>query len=492
VAVTTVEQAVTYEAVVGLEVHVELSTATKMFCGCATEFGGEPNARTCPVCLGQPGALPVTNRAAVEGAIRLGLALGSEIAPWSQFHRKNYFYPDMPKNYQISQYDVPICRGGALEIATEAGTRRVGITRVHMEEDTGKSTHVGGSGRITGADHSLVDYNRAGIPLLEIVSEPDLRSAEEARAYLNELRGIVAALGISDARLEQGSMRCDANVSVRPVGQTVFGTRVEVKNLNSLRSLTRAIDHEAQRHAELASAGQPVPQETRHWDEDAGRTAVLRTKEAIDDYRYFPDPDLVPVEPDERWTARLRAELPELPASIRQRLADEHGLTRPQAATLVEAGLADRLDAAVAGGADPTQVANWLGNEVIGWCGEHDVDPAEAPLTGAHLAELGGLVADGTLSTKLARQVLDGVMAGKGSPRQVADAEGLVQISDTDELAELVDAAIADNADAAQRVREGNEKATGALVGAVMRASGGQANPQMVNELLRERLLGEG
>ncbi|MDQ3972972.1 MAG: Asp-tRNA(Asn)/Glu-tRNA(Gln) amidotransferase subunit GatB, partial [Actinomycetota bacterium] len=323
---TTVEQASRYEAVIGLEVHVELATRTKMFCACAVEVGAEPNSRTCPVCMGQPGSLPVANRTAVEYAIRLGLALGCRIAPVSQFHRKNYFYPDMPKNYQISQYDAPICVGGSLEVPTDAGVRHIGITRVHMEEDTGKTVHVGESGRIHGADYALVDYNRAGIPLLEVVSEPDLRSGEEARAYLAELRAIVLALGISDARLEAGSMRCDANVSLRPVGHTVYGTRVEVKNMNSLRSLGRAIDHEIARQADLLAAGEPVVHETRHWDEDAGVTSTLRTKEEVFDYRYFPDPDLVPVVPEASWVDDIRAGLPELPAVTRARLAELHGL----------------------------------------------------------------------------------------------------------------------------------------------------------------------
>ncbi|MBA2529258.1 MAG: Asp-tRNA(Asn)/Glu-tRNA(Gln) amidotransferase subunit GatB, partial [Euzebyales bacterium] len=359
-----VEQATRFEAVVGLEVHVELATVTKMFCACAIDFGGTPNTRTCPVCLGQPGSLPVVNAAAVASAIRLGLALGCTIAPSSVFHRKNYFYPDMPKDYQISQYDVPICLGGELEIPTREGTRRVGITRVHMEEDTGKSLHVGTSGRIHGADYSLVDYNRAGIPLLECVSEPDLRSAEQARAYLAELRAIVLALGISDAKLEEGSMRCDANVSLRPVGHTVYGTRVEVKNMNSLRSLGRAIDYEIARQTDLLTAGDPVVQETRHWNEDAGTTSTLRRKEEVFDYRYFPDPDLVPVKPDPAWIDELRAGLPELPAARRARLASGYGLSTQQAATLVTSGLAGKLEEAAAAGAPPAEAANWLTNEV--------------------------------------------------------------------------------------------------------------------------------
>ncbi|HVM00454.1 MAG TPA: Asp-tRNA(Asn)/Glu-tRNA(Gln) amidotransferase subunit GatB [Egibacteraceae bacterium] len=484
-----IEQATRFEAVIGLEVHVELSTRTKMFCGCATDFGGEPNTRTCPVCLGQPGSLPVTNRAAVESAIRLGLALGCAIAPSSEFHRKNYFYPDMPKNYQISQYDVPICGRGELEIPLSGGdTRRVGITRVHMEEDTGKSLHVGTSGRIHGADYSLIDYNRAGIPLLEVVSEPDLRAADEARAYLAELRAVVRALDISDARLEEGSMRCDANISLRPVGHTVFGTRVEVKNMNSLRSLGRAIDYEIDRQTDLLTAGDRVVQETRHWDEDAGATSTLRAKEEVFDYRYFPEPDLVPVEADAAWVEELRAALPELPAVTRQRLTEQHHIPAEQVATLVEADLVALLEDAVRSGAGAGEAANWLTNEVIGWAVGHGVPPAEAPIDGRALAELVGLVRDGTLSTKLARQVLEDVLAGAGSPSAVVRERGLEQISDTGELAALVDLAIIENAAAADQVRAGNARAIGALVGAVMKASKGQANPRMVNELLRERL----
>lgn len=487
---TTVEQATRYEAVIGLEVHVELSTRTKMFCGCATDFGGEPNTRTCAVCLGQPGSLPVVNAAAVESAIRLGLALGCEISPSSQFHRKNYFYPDMPKNYQISQYDVPICIHGHLDIPVGEGAKRVGITRVHMEEDTGKSLHVGTTGRIHGAEYSLVDYNRAGIPLLECVSEPDIRSAEEARTYLAELRAIVLALDISDAKLEEGSMRCDANVSLRPIGHTVFGTRVEIKNMNSLRSLGRAIDYEIGRQTELLRHGHEVVQETRHWDEDRQVTSTLRTKEAVDDYRYFPDPDLLPVQPDQAWIERLRAALPELPAALRARLAAQYGLTPTQVATLAGNGLVTLFERAVESGAGAADAANWLSNEVTGWATAQSIDPAGVPLSAAHLAELIGLVRDGTLSSKLARQVLEEVLEAGGdkAPKEVVEARELAQISDTGELERIVDQVLIEQADAAQRVRDGNQKAIGALVGAVMRQTQGKANPQKVNQLLRERL----
>jgi aspartyl-tRNA(Asn)/glutamyl-tRNA(Gln) amidotransferase subunit B len=487
---SVVEQATEYEAVIGLEVHVELSTATKMFCGCAIDFGGEPNSRTCPVCLGQPGSLPVPNARAIDHAIKLGLALDCEIIDRSQFHRKNYFYPDMPKNYQISQYDVAICERGHLDIEVDGQTRRIGIHRVHMEEDTGKTVHVGSSGRIHGADYSLVDYNRAGIPLLEVVSEPDLRSAAEAQIYLSELRGIVLALDISDAKLEEGSMRCDANVSVRPRGHAVFGERVEIKNLNSIRSLGRAVTYEIERQTGLVRAGETIFRETRHWNEDAGHTSTLRRKEAVFDYRYFPDPDLVPVEPDPAWVAELEANLPDLPAVSRQRVRAMLGDDADRASTLVGSGLVEVFDAAVQAGAPAGDAAKWLTNEVLGWSNEHGVEVAALPLTGAHLASLLGLIADGSLSTKLARQVLDGVLAGEGTPEQVVEARGLAQVSDTGELERMVDDAIAAQPDAAERVRGGNVKAIGALVGAVMKASKGQANPQLVNQLLRDRLIG--
>jgi len=479
-----------YEAVIGLEVHVELNTRTKMFCSCAIDFGGEPNTRTCPVCLGMPGSLPVVNREAVAAAMKLGLALGCAIAPTSEFHRKNYFYPDMPKDYQISQYDVPICLGGALTVVVDGVEKRIGITRVHMEEDTGKSLHVGTSGRIHGAEYSLVDYNRAGIPLLEVVSEPDVRSAEEAKAYLTELRAIVLALGISDARLEEGSMRCDANVSIRPVGREAYGTRAEVKNMNSVRSLGRAIEYEIARQIDVRESGGVVVQETRHWNEAAGTTSTLRSKEEATDYRYFPDPDLVAVTPEPAWIDEIGRSLPELPAQARTRLVDVLGLSADRAATVVASHLVAQLDAAVTAGASAPEAANWLVNEIMGWATEQGMDPGAAPISGGHLAELVAMVSDGTLSTKLAREVLADVLDGKGSPRQIAADRGLEQISDTGALEAIIDQVIAEQADAAQRVRDGNDKAIGALVGAIMKLTQGKANPALVNELLRSRLLG--
>ncbi|MEE8599804.1 Asp-tRNA(Asn)/Glu-tRNA(Gln) amidotransferase subunit GatB [Euzebya tangerina] len=485
---TTGPDGTVYQAVIGLEVHVELSTKTKMFSACPNAFGGDPNTRVSAVDLGLPGTLPVVNGTAVEYAIRLGLALDCAIEPSSQFHRKNYFYPDMPKNYQISQYDIPICGQGHLDVTLpDGGTKRVGITRVHMEEDAGKTTHAGETGRIAGASYSLVDYNRAGVPLLECVSEPDIRSADEAQAYLTELRAIVLALGISDAKLEEGSMRCDANVSVHRPG-TPYGTRAEVKNLNSVRSLGRAISYEITRQVDVLSSGGTVVQETRHWNEDAGRTSTLRRKETLDDYRYFPDPDLVEVAPDPEWIEQIRASLPELPAQTRARLTQEVGVDAGDAVVLYDAGLVPLLDAALAAkqpGVDANEATKWLTNEVAAWQNEHG-RPATEVLSGEDLAALLALIADGTLAKGGARKVLADVMAGKGSPTELAaDHE---QVSDTGELERIVEQVIAEQADAAQKVRDGNTKAIGALVGGVMRATQGKANPAVVNQLLAEKL----
>ncbi|WP_108667771.1 Asp-tRNA(Asn)/Glu-tRNA(Gln) amidotransferase subunit GatB [Euzebya rosea] len=475
-----------WEAVIGLEVHVELSTRTKMFSACPNEFGGAPNTRVTEVDLGLPGTLPVVNGTAVEHAIRMGLALDCEIAPVSQFHRKNYFYPDMPKNYQISQYDVPICGAGHLDIETSEGPVRIGITRIHMEEDAGKNVHVGESGRVHGADYSLVDYNRAGVPLLECVSEPDIRTAEQAQAYLTELRGIVLALGISDAKLEEGSMRCDANVSIHRPG-TPFGTRAEIKNMNSVRSLGRAIEYEIARQIDVVESGGTVVQETRHWDEDAGTTSTLRRKETLDDYRYFPDPDLVEMVPDPAWIEEIRASLPELPAATRARLIAAHGLERKSVVTMQDAGLIPLLDAAVDGGADPADATKWLVNEVAGWQNETGRSAVEA-LPGGEFVTLLGKVADGTLGKGGARKVLASVLAGEGTVEQLStDHE---QVSDVSAIEQIVDQVIAEQADAAQKVRDGNPKAMGALVGGVMRASKGKADPALVNQLLHAKLQG--
>ncbi|MBW3659576.1 MAG: Asp-tRNA(Asn)/Glu-tRNA(Gln) amidotransferase subunit GatB [Actinobacteria bacterium] len=477
-----------WELVVGLEVHVELNTNTKMWCGCATDFGGEPNTRVCPVCTGQPGALPVVNGVAVESAARLGLALNCSVVEDCRFHRKNYFYPDMPKNYQISQYDVPLCSDGFLEVEVEGEEVRVGIERLHMEEDTGKSMHMGDTGRLHGADRSLIDYNRAGIPLLEIVSHPDIRDPETAQAYLRELQGIVQTLGVSDARMEEGSIRCDANVSVRRPGEEL-GTRREIKNLNSIRSLGRAIAYEAEDQIATLEDGGTIVMETRHWDEEAGVTSTLRRKETVADYRYFPDPDLVEVHAAPEWVEALRQTLPELPAASRKRLADA-GIPDAQATTIVGSGMIGWYDHAAASGADPRVVANWLAGEVTGQIAAAGLDPASSGLTGAHVAELVTLIDEGRLSNKLAKDVLDGVIESRGAklPSQVASERGLEQVSDEGELRAIVDRVVADNPDVVEKIKGGADKAIGALVGQVMQATKGQANPGLANQLLRDAI----
>jgi aspartyl-tRNA(Asn)/glutamyl-tRNA(Gln) amidotransferase subunit B len=485
-----------YELVVGLEVHVELSTVTKMWCGCATTFGDRPNTNVCAVCSGQPGALPVPNRRAVHDATLLGLALGGQIAPRCRFHRKNYFYPDLAKNYQISQYDVPLVTDGRLEVEVERDdrfvTEVVGIERLHMEEDTGKSLHLGVTGRLHGADRSAIDYNRSGVPLLEIVSHPDIRDPETAQAYLRELQAIVRTLGVSDARMEEGSIRCDANVSVRRPGAPL-GTRCEIKNLNSVRSLGRAIRFEALRQVQVLESGGAIVMETRHWDEEAGVTRTLRRKETVTDYRYFPDPDLVEMTTTPEEVERVRLELPELPAVARARLAAA-GVPRAQAATVLAGGMLELLDDAVRAGATAPAVANWLAGEVTGYLAAAGTSLAATGLTGVHLAELVGMVDDGTLSSTMAKQVLVGVLEGHGAqgPRAIAASRGLEQIGDDDALGTVIAEVVAANADAVAAVRGGNEKAIGALVGQVMRATQGRADPQRTNELLRQAITDAG
>jgi aspartyl-tRNA(Asn)/glutamyl-tRNA(Gln) amidotransferase subunit B len=480
-----------FRLVVGLEVHVELTELrTKMFCADPIDFGGEPNTRVSPVSAGLPGSLPVVNAAGVEAAARLGLALHCDIAERCGFHRKNYFYPDLPKNYQISQYDVPLCHDGHLDLEVDGEHVRVRIERVHMEEDTAKSTHGGGTGRLHGADRSMIDLNRAGIPLLECVSRPDIRTPAEAQAYLRELIHIARALGISDAKMEEGSIRCDANVSVHVPGEEL-GTRTEIKNVNSLRSLGRAIAFEAERQVRLLQDGGEVVQETRHWDEDAGVTATLRRKETLADYRYFPDPDLVPIVHTRAQVDELRASLPELPAQARARLS-EAGVAPAQAVTLVDNGLVGWFDDAVATGADATTVANWLTGDLIGQASTTGIDLHDSGLSGGHIGELVGLIEDGSLSNSLAKQVLEIMLAesGRRRPAEVAAEEGLEQVSDEGELQAIVDQVIAENPDVVASIREGNDRAIGALVGQVMKATRGQADPRKTNELLRAAIGG--
>jgi aspartyl-tRNA(Asn)/glutamyl-tRNA(Gln) amidotransferase subunit B len=473
-----------YETVIGIETHCELGTATKMFCACPATFGAEPNTQTCPVCLGEPGSLPVANGRAVEYAARIGLALHCRIAERSQFHRKNYFYPDMPKNYQISQYDEPLCVDGWLDVDVEGEVRRVGITRVHLEEDTGKSLHVGTTGRIHGADYSLV-----GIPLVEIVSEPDLRSAEEARAYAEELRAVLLALGVSDAKLEEGSMRFDVNVSIRPVGHAEFGTKVELKNLNSLRSLYRAVAYEADRQRRVLAEGGKLVQETRHWDEGAGRTEPMRSKEFATDYRYFPEPDLVPIEATATWVDGLRAELPELPAERRARLAEATGLPAKEVGWLVRDPEVLAYFEAVLAGRDPKVVAGWVMGELQRNLREFGHTMASNPVGPERLGELLDLLAAGTVSATAAKDVLAEMFTSEASPTTVVERKGLAQISDSGELEAVVERVVAANPDLADKFRGGKRGVLGALVGQVMRETRGRANPKLVSDLL-ERAIG--
>lgn len=474
-----------YEVVIGVETHIELLTRSKMFCGCPTEFGAEPNTNVCPVCLGLPGALPVPNERAIEWTIALGLALGAEVASRSVFHRKNYFYADLPKNYQISQYDVPLCSGGSLVIDVDGATRAVGITRVHLEEDTGKSTHIGGDGRIHDAEGALIDFNRSGIPLMEVVTDPDIRSPEEARAYAQELQAIVLALGISDARLEEGSLRFDANVSLRPRGASELGTKVEVKNMNSLRSLQRALAFEIDRQAALLDDGAAVLQETRHWDEAKGRTEPGRGKEGSSDYRYFQEPDLVPLEVAAETVAEIAGSLPELPAAARGRLI-EVGVDEAAARTIVTGSLLGLFEESVALGAEPRAAANWLAGEVTAHLNREGTTADALTLDGAGLAELIAMVAAGDLSATAAKDVLAGVLAGEGNPRAVAEARDLMQVSDDSVLGDLVASVMEAHPDEVDRLRSGEERLVGYLVGRVMAESGGKADPARVAELIRD------
>lgn len=491
------DEAITlFEPVIGLEVHVELGTRSKMFCGCPTEFGAEANTQVCPVCLGLPGSMPVANAMAIESTIRMGLALNCSIAEWCRMARKNYFYPDMPKDYQISQYDEPLCTDGWLDVtvATDEGPRvfRVEIERVHLEEDTGKLTHAGGAtGRIHGADYSLVDYNRAGIPLVEVVTKPVAGTGAlaplVAKAYVTELRDIMRGLGVSDVKMEEGSLRCDANLSLNRTGDP-WGTRSETKNVNSLRSVERAVRSEIERQAAVLTAGGRVVQETRHFHEDTGVTTPGRSKEQAEDYRYFPEPDLVPIAPERAWVDELRAAMPEQPSLRRARLAKTWGIGDFEMETLVNAGVLDLVEQTVQAGVSPDAARKWWSGEFTRAANDRGIDPGQLPVTPAAIGRVEELIAAGSLNDQLARQVFEGVLSGEGTVDEVIAARGLAVVSDDGALIAAIDDALAAQPDVADKIRGGKVQAAGAIVGAVMKATRGQADAGKVRALLLERL----
>ncbi|WP_372594904.1 Asp-tRNA(Asn)/Glu-tRNA(Gln) amidotransferase subunit GatB [Actinotalea sp.] len=483
-----------YDPVIGIEVHVELGTASKMFDGAPTEFGAAPNTQVTPTSLGLPGALPALNRTAVESAIKIGLALHCEIAEVCRFARKNYFYPDVPKNFQTSQYDEPIAFDGHLDVELDDGTVvRVEIERAHMEEDAGKNTHVGGAtGRIHGADHSLVDYNRAGIPLVEIVTRPITgvgdRAPEVARAYVQTLRDIFRALEVSEARMERGNVRADVNVSLRPTPQSPLGTRTETKNVNSFRSVERAVRYEISRQAAVLDEGRTVTQETRHWHEDTSITTAGRVKSDAEDYRYFPEPDLLPVAPSREWVEELRAGLPEVPSVRRRRLQAAWGYADAEMRDVVNAGAVELIETTIAAGASPAAARKWWMGELARTANTEGLELTELAVTPTQIGELQGLVDSGRLNDKLARQVLAGVLAGEGSPAEVVAARGLEIVSDDGPLLEAIDAALAAQPDVVAKVRGGNLGPVGAIIGSVMKATRGQADAGRVRELVLERI----
>lgn len=479
-----------YEAVIGIECHVELKTRSKMFCACANQFGGEPNTKVCPVCLALPGALPVANAEAIRHMIRAGLAFGAEIPAFSKFDRKNYFYPDMPKDYQISQYDMPLTLGGRVRYWLEDGTlKECKLTRIHLEEDTGKSLHGGGGdGRIAGSSFSLIDFNRAGVPLMECVSEPDLRSAQEAVGYLEALKRTFVQLGVSDVKMEEGSLRCDANVSIRPAGSTKLGTKTEIKNMNSFRSVLRAIESEIERQIAVLESGGRIVQETRGWDEAQGVTHTMRSKEEAHDYRYFPDPDLVPIEISAALIEDLTKTLPVLPPE-RFGKYRAFGMDAKQATQLIDnLALAEYFDATVAAGAEPQTAMNFVLGDLSRLANESGTPVKESAVTPSALAELVSLVEAKTVNSKIAKELLGRMWSGEGSPKAIVEREGLAQTSDAGEIERLIDEVLAENEKAAADYKTGKTNILGFLTGSVMKASRGKANPALVNELLRKKL----
>jgi len=472
-----------YETVIGLEVHVELHTSSKIFCGCATSFGAPPNSNTCPICLGHPGVLPVLNRQAVDYAMKAAMALNCEISRDTKFDRKNYFYPDSPKAYQISQYDKPIGENGWIEIEVEGKTKRIGITRLHLEEDAGKLTHV------DGGYASLVDFNRVGTPLVEIVSEPDIRTPEEARAYLEKLRAIMQYCDVSDVKMEEGSMRCDANISIRPWGQEQFGTRAELKNMNSFRGVQRGLEYEEWRQAEVLDDGDEVVQETRRWDEAQGKTLSMRSKEEAHDYRYFPDPDLVSLAIDEAWIERIRATIPELPDARKARYTADYGLPSYDAEVITASmQIANLFEESLQYTKDAKQVSNWIMGDLLGFMNANNLELQDVKITGQGLGEMINLIENGTISNKIAKTVFKSMIETGKNPKQIVEEQGLVQISDEGAIKAIVENVVANNPKSVADYKAGNEKAIGFIVGQVMKETKGKANPGLVNKLIVEVL----
>jgi len=475
-----------YETVIGLEVHVELHTASKIFCSCATSFGAPPNTNTCPVCLGHPGVLPVLNRQAVEYAMKAAMALNCQIATHSKFDRKNYFYPDSPKAYQISQYDQPVGEHGWIDIEVGGQTKRIGITRVHLEEDAGKLTHV------DGGYASLVDFNRVGTPLIEIVSEPDLRSPEEARAYLEKMKAIMLYCDVSDVKMEEGSLRCDANISLRPVGQAEFGTKAELKNMNTFRGVQKGLEYEEFRQADVLNSGGKVVQETRRWDEAQGKTLTMRSKEQAHDYRYFPDPDLVSLYIDDAWKARVQATIPELPDARKARYTAEYGLPGYDAEVITASKqLADFFEESLRFTQDAKAVANWIMGDLLGYLNANNQELSDVKITGQGLGEMIGLIEKGVISSKIAKTVFKAMIETGKAPQTVVEEQGLVQISDEGAIKQVVEQVVDNNPQSVADYKAGKEKAVGFLVGQVMKETKGKANPGLVNKLIVECLNGK-
>jgi len=472
-----------YETVIGLEVHAELSTKTKIFCSCSTEFGAPPNTHTCPVCLGHPGILPVTNKQAVEYAITAALALNCEISTLTKFDRKNYFYPDLPKAYQISQFDKPVGKNGWIDIEVEGKKKRIRINRVHLEEDAGKSNH----GEI--GEGTLLDFNRVGVPLIEVVSEADMRSPEEAKAYLEKLKAIIQYTGVSDVKMEEGSLRCDANISLRPEGQEEFGTKTELKNMNTFKGVQRALEYEVSRQTEVLASGNEVVQETLRWNEEQGTTITMRSKEEAHDYRYFPDPDLLDIYIDEKWIDRLRSELPELPDARKARYIELYGLSSYDADVLTSSkDLAEFFDSTLNYSSDAKAIANWIMGDLLRYLNENNIEIKNSKVTPKSLGELLSLIEDGTISGKIAKTIFKELIETGKEPKAIVEEKGLVQISDEGEIAKVVESVIANNPESVEDYHNGKEKAIGFLVGQVMKETKGKANPQLVNKLIKEKL----